>query len=185
MKIITLNQETYEPFERGVVYLYQNCFAEPPWHEIFEYDEINADFRRILTLADNIFLAIVDEQGQIVGVTVYFPLIFKNEVAKIINSEYNNAIYCAELFVEQKHRCRGVGSVLMKAAHEKAKKLGYKNIVLRTSQIHQPLIDFYKKRGFQEIAFMQCRSIKLINGHMEEIPDPRTIFVCSLIANSK
>ena len=47
-----------------VVSLYQQCFAEPTWHERFDPQELELEFKEMHTWPDAVFL--VNEQGGIV-----------------------------------------------------------------------------------------------------------------------
>jgi GNAT superfamily N-acetyltransferase len=153
-QIIKLNKNTSKEIINQLVKLYINCFAEPPWYELFIQEEVNANFWEILILKNNIILAATDHYDQIIGATIYFPLCNKNEVLDVVGKKYKSAIYCAELFVHKDKRKHGVASALVGEAHEIAIEMGYKQVILRTSiilndrklslDLHKPFIEIQK-----------------------------------------
>lgn len=57
--------------------------------------------------------------------------------------------------VEPELQSTGIGSTLLEFSENWVKKQGIKNLALDTSEKAQHLIDYYKKRGYQEVDSIQ------------------------------
>ena len=58
----------------------------------------------------------------------------------------------SRVYVEDMHRGKGLGKLLVNKISEFAKDMGYKRLVLNTWQVNKPAIELYKKLGFVETS---------------------------------
>jgi len=67
--------------------------------------------------------------------------------------KWNKRMRVWELLVEEDHRRKGIGTLLMKHAIKIAKEKGARMLVLETQTCNVRAIDFYLKSGFELIGF--------------------------------
>ena len=80
----------------------------------------------------------------------------KNVIAGILGGTYWGWMHIDILWVDEKHRKQGLGSKLLVAAEEEAKKRGCHSVHVDTMSWQAP--EFYKKHGYKII------------GELEDIP---------------
>ena len=74
----------------------------------------------------------------------------KNVIAGILGGTYWGWMHIDILWVDEKHRKAGLGSKLLNAAEEEAKKRGCHSVHVDTMSWQAP--DFYKKLGYKVIS---------------------------------
>ena len=158
-----------------LVALYQNCFAEPPWFEVFDTDELLAEFKEILSWPDAIFL-VCEHEGKIVGGATGFSITRKPDVLALIEKRYANAFYFADLFVNPAMRKQGIGKSLVQARYNLACFRDFAYGVVRTS-VFQPIVRhmYLDQLGYKILAIQDTVSTKIIDGMKQEAPDARVI----------
>lgn len=96
-------------------------------------------------IGDNTCDVILAEKGaKCVGTGIIF---YYDSVPSTFNPTRKNA-YITSMFVEQDHRCQGIGTTILEMLVEKAEIRGYQVIMLNASDMGKPI---YKKLGFVEI----------------------------------
>ena len=155
--------------------LYTSAFREPPWYEVFDKEEVCAEFGEMLTWPDAVFLT-VKLDDQIVGGGIAFSVARKPEVRDLLPRAYAEAIYVSELFVAPELRVRGVCHALIEALLREGQARGATHACVRTS-VAQPIIRhlFVDRRGFAIHAEQAVISRKLLDGIEQEVPDTRII----------
>lgn len=63
---------------------------------------------------------------------------------------YTNTLFVEFLWIDDQHRCSGIGSMLMDRVEQEAKAFGVTDIYLDTYSFQAP--DFYAKLGFKEMG---------------------------------
>lgn len=169
-----LTPRSYDAVANDLVSVYVDCFAQPPWNEVFQPEVVLEDLRKSIELEDAIFLVAEDANG-VLGGTVLYPLRFNEEVADIVGSI--RAMYCEELFVASTHHRRGIGGRLFDTATGISMALGYEQRVLRTGVNHERAKRFYASRGYRPVGSMPCRSLKRTHGDVREEFDTRVVMV--------
>ncbi len=80
---------------------------------------------------------------------------------KVVGNVYVNedgwAAFIWHLAVRKEYRNKGIGSLLMKEAEEKLRKRGYKEANIFVLENNNDVINYYKRRGYQE--FGKCISM--------------------------
>ena len=71
-------------------------------------------------------------------------------IAGIVAESVSDTIEVSYLYVEEGHRKKGLGRMLLSALEENGRKAGMKRILLNTYSFQAP--EFYKKCGFEQIA---------------------------------
>ncbi|OGL98715.1 hypothetical protein A2318_03840 [Candidatus Uhrbacteria bacterium RIFOXYB2_FULL_45_11] len=157
--------------------LYQQCFAEAPWFEVFDPEELAQEFSEFLSFADAVFL-VCEHEGKIVGGAVGFSVSRKADIVSIIPESFREGFYFSELFVDPLYRNHGIAKLLVQDRREAACAQGYRTGVVRTS-VSQPITQhlYIDRLGFTIIATQEAYSTKLIDGVKQECPDTRVIMV--------
>ncbi|MFH1142131.1 MAG: GNAT family N-acetyltransferase [Candidatus Uhrbacteria bacterium] len=156
-----------------LITLYQTCFAEPPWYELFQPEELVTYFTEIQALERSIFL-VAEDQGQIVGCAIGFPIVKKPEVLELISVP--DAFYLAELFVRADRRNQGLAKKLIEHRFELARWAGFKRAYVRTSVDQTVIVNLYLRvYDFQLITSQAVTSRKVIDEVEKLIPDTRLI----------
>lgn len=158
----------------AVITLYQTCFAEPPWFETFNPEELALEFTDILSWDDAVFL-ISEVRGETIGGAVGFDLRRKVDVMALLPQRVTPRFYLSELFVAPAMRNQHVAQALLQKRFAMARERGYTEAVVRTS-INQPIIrSIYERLGFKIVATQQVESTKLVNGVHSSTSDHRII----------
>ena len=66
--------------------------------------------------------------------------------------DWNNRLRIANIWVDEDHRCQGIGKALIAKAIETAKAAGQRALVLETQSCNDPAISFYQSCGFELIG---------------------------------
>lgn len=168
-----------------LVQLYQTCFAEPPWFETFDQNELIAEFSEFDSWPDAVFL-VCEIDGEVAGASTGFSVIRKSDVCELVSPEFKKEFYFADVFVDPRFRKRGIARALICARREWALAFGFTHGVVRTS-VQQPIVKhmYLDKLGYKIVAMQETFSTKVINGVSKEAPDTRVIMAGRLIAVSK
>jgi ribosomal protein S18 acetylase RimI-like enzyme len=154
-----------------VVSLYQQCFAEPTWHERFDPQELELEFKEMHTWPDAVFL--VNEQGGIVtGGAIGFDVSRKPDVTKLLPEIDRKSFYVAELFVDPLSRQRGICTLMSETLLSQAARSGQQRMIVRTSTA-QAVIErmFVGNLGSRVVATQDVVSTKWLDGQMVQVPD--------------
>lgn len=160
-------EELEEAFSSGLIQVYQNIFAEPPYEEYFSEDRVRQMFNAYFSHdTDNqiVLLAYIESQVIAFCSTVPFNdkwLDFKvtEETTQISHDchEYlqtnfdllgKNTMYLDDLGVDRGHRRKGLARQLLETCLSISDS---KNIVLRTSDNNLASQLLYQKAGFSII----------------------------------
>jgi ribosomal protein S18 acetylase RimI-like enzyme len=156
--------------------LYMTCFAEPPWWERFDADELRAEFAQTLTWPDTIFLVTEDDDGKVIGGAVGFNVCRKPGVCELIADADRNSFYVAELFVDPNARVKGVCRTMTTSMLTRAHYRGFTRASVRTS-VDQGIIRhmFVDGLSFKIMARQEVTSTKWIDGIEQDVPDARIL----------
>lgn len=161
----------------AVVRMYCECFAESPWFERFDPDEVRADFQTYLGWPETVFLTAVVE-GRVVGVLIGFDIVRQPDVCRPLRKrERGGTLYLAEVFVRQDRRRRGTARELIQAFFSAGARQGYARIALRTSVRQRIILKMFDDHRFRRRAEQDVVSKKFIRGAERNIPDKRVILV--------
>lgn len=160
-----------------VIELYQNCFAESPWHERFDAAELEAEFREMHTWPDTIFL-VMESDGIVIAGAIGFHVCRKTDVCERIPDQDRNSFYVAELFVDPTTRQHGVCRKMNEALLRIAWRFGFRRASVRTSEA-QAIIQhlFVDKMQFRIVNRQDVVSTKWIEGEERQVPDHRVLMV--------
>jgi len=172
--VIHLSPANYDRWVPSLAGAYVRCFSQPPWHEVFDPQAVENRLRHAATLDDAVFLAAV-RAHQPLGATLFYPLQYQAAVSALVGLDH--AMYCDELFVTPDHQRQGIGSWLFDAATRITIAKGYHQRVLRTSVHAQGLKRFYASRGYRAVAYMQCASLKRLEGCTKVVDDTRVVMM--------
>lgn len=154
--------------------LYQDCFAEPPWYEVFNEEDLRREFMDVLSWPDAVFLVNEDE-GEVVGATFGFSLNRKPDLSNLVSLEWSHAFYLAELFVAKPRRERGVANQLIFELFQTAKLYGFTRAVVRTSIDQLIIQNIFRKMGYALLTSQEVLSPKTIEGATKKQKDRRVI----------
>lgn len=159
----------------AAVALFEQCFAEPPWHERFVTENITQWFTDLASQPDTIFL-VVEDDSQIVGCSIAYALAGKSDVAELVDEDADRALYMAELFVAPTHRKHGIGVCLTDERFRIGWEQGFRRAVVRTSAVQGIIRSLYcEKYGFRLVNSQDVMSTKWIDEEEQEVPDTRVI----------
>lgn len=112
---------------------------DPPFERMYEWD-----WREVEGFAARV------EQGDVwaayLGTT---PL----GLLELRRSEWNDALWIQSLYVDSAHRRKGVGTLLLEAAFDEAKRSEMRALFVETQLSNGPAIAFYLSRGFSLCGF--------------------------------
>lgn len=182
MRITTFDRVSQlEPLIPQLACIYRDCFAEPPWHEVFAANEVEADLREALTKSSGV-IVVAQEGTALIGAAVGYALAHRADMIDMLAvPERQFAYYYAELFVAATHRGVGVARRLIDARERFAIAQGFTSATVRTSVAQQIIQDIYLARGYSITARQQVMSDKVINNTLVRVPDERVIMHGKLI----
>jgi ribosomal protein S18 acetylase RimI-like enzyme len=101
------------------------------------------------------------------GSEVYLAELNEEETAIMViqKMEWNNTLLIHDLYVDDRFKKNGIGSILIEVAKKRATELGVRAIYLETQTSNYPAIQFYLKNGFEFIGF---NSISYSNEDVEK-----------------
>ncbi|MGZ9097072.1 MAG: hypothetical protein ACXW30_02100 [Micavibrio sp.] len=149
----------------GLLSLYQQIFAEPPYHESFTENEVFKSFTDTLKAGGLIFtVSLKDEFNKVSGFVSSLPLAAKKSVADHVGDilEVGKTAYFAEDGIAKELRRNGISGVMKRLLLESNRLAGYEQVLLRTSIESYPQISAVTKAGGRVIAnvFQQVASPK-------------------------
>ncbi len=154
--------------------LYAECFAEPPWFEVFNVEDVVQEIALVLAMKDAV-TAVAEMHGVVVGAAWGFEVRREADVMALAHVPAS-AFYVSEIFVAASARGQGlarglVGSLLKRVS-------GAECGVVRTS-VNQPrIIRLFEGLGWKVVSREEVISEKYINGQTLSAPDTRVI-LCS------
>lgn len=157
-----------------VIALYQRCFAEAPWFERFDPDELQQMFTQMNEWPDTVFL-VAREDDQVMGASIAFHIRRKPDVCEALPMRFWNSYYLAELFVDPRVRRQGVAERLIQQRWERIHQKGCMDCVVRTSVQQSIIQKIYADHGYTETARQEVVSTKWIDGEEVQAPDTRVI----------
>ena len=116
----------YNPTEQEIAFV-NNALAK------FNEEKVGADNHELLNIVE------YDENNSI--------------IAGILGGTYWGWLHIDILWVAEKYRMQGIGSKLLKAAEEEAKKRGCHSVHIDTMSWQAP--EFYKKHGYKIISELE------------------------------
>ncbi len=160
---------------QSVIELYQQCFAEAPWHERFDPLELEKEFTQFHDSSSTIFLVYTDKE-KVIGAAIGFDVQKKLDVFELLNRVDQQSIYVAELFVDSSARQRGLCSDLLGTLLMIASASGFLRMSVRTSTA-QTIIQrvFLDKFGCSVVARQSVVSTKWLNDQEIQVPDERIV----------
>jgi len=163
-----------------VLALYQQCFAEPPWFERFDPNELREEFVEMRAWPDAIML-VVEKDDQVIAGAFGFRVLRKPDVCALIPDEDRNSLYVAELFVDPGVRERGICRQLKERLLRLSWAFGYRRLSVRTS-VNQPAIQklFVGHLGAKIVAKQDVVSTKWIDDVEQQVPDTRILMTGAL-----
>lgn len=114
-------QELHDAFAQGLIKLYQEVFAAPPYEEVFQAEEVQQIFE-VLFLQGMVLLA-REERGLVIGFCAGLPLLLEERIAQLASNHSIDPAetwYFAELGVAETHRRRGIAQQLVRTLIEKS-----------------------------------------------------------------
>lgn len=162
-----------------LVTLYERCFAEPPWQEVFDSEELATELGGYGRDPQAVLLTVWWETT-LVGSVLGFPLSRKPEILELLShltdkDAWLPAFYVSEVFVDKNWRRMGIADQLVEQLLKRADAYGYEHGVVRTS-VDQPIIQkMFLRKNWRILAGQSVTSTKLVNGVLLEVPDSRII----------
>jgi hypothetical protein len=149
----------------GLLFLYQQVFAEPPYHESFSEEDVLGFFAETLKAGGFIFtVSLKNEFNKISGFVSSLPLAAKKPVADHVRGilDVEKTAYFAEDGIAKALRRNGISGVMKRLLLESNQLAGYEQVLLRTSIESYPQISAVTKAGGKVIAdlFQQVASPK-------------------------
>ncbi len=171
--------------DKGLIRLYQEAFADPPYDEKFDDAQVYEIMQEVIQSSGFLFTAMSKESlGQIVAFVASIPLVAKPSVVEFLGERVNpeTASYFAEDAVDKNFRRRGISAQMKKILLEANAECGYETMVLRTSADERNVqLPAVLKAGFIPIkdVFQDVMSMKKDG---IERPDRRCFFLYDLQA---
>jgi len=177
---LTSEQDLQDALEAGLIKLYQDVFADPPYNESFEAEEVKEIFFSYLNSGGHIFVA-NNETGRPVAFVASAPLKSDFSVAAAVNGQVSleKTAYFAEDGVEKTLRQKGISAEMKKMLLSSCSADGLETLLLRTSASNYKQISAVNKAGGCVVAglFQQVTSTRL-DGTMEQ--DARSFYTFDL-----
>lgn len=142
-----------EAFNRGLVELYQAVFADPPYEEQFEPEEVKSFFEAYY-LQGVLMLAQEDAQN-VIGFSAAIPLVLEAEIARIAQNfgiDPEVVWYFADLGVAHEHRRNKIAQELVTAL---VGETPADTLLMRTSQDNIASQRVNQRVGFQIVDGME------------------------------
>ncbi|WP_336664617.1 N-acetyltransferase [Elizabethkingia meningoseptica] len=160
-----IRTENHEDFE-AVSALIQNAFEHEEHSDHTEHLLVDR-LRKSSSFVPDLAL-VAEAEGKIAGYILLTEIKIKNDSAEILS------LALAPVAVLQEYQGKGIGSALIKSAHQKAKELGYNSVVLLGHA------DYYPKFGYEtahlfgiELPFdvpkENCMVIELVKGSLQGV----------------
>lgn len=146
--------------EGKLIQLYQECFSDPPYEELFSEEEVASYMKDYLDTG--VLIVCQSTDGTIVGFAASVPLTQEPEIGKLAESfdfNSNQDWYFADLGASKLLRRHGIGSSL---TSELINLTPAQKIVMRTSEFN-----FASQKCNQSVGF------KLIPGMVQEVSQTR------------
>lgn len=149
------NREQLEDaFMRGLVQLYQDVFADPPYEESFDPEEVKGFFELYL-LSGLLLISEKKDSNEVIGFAAAVPLILEEAIAKIASEQgfdVDKTWYYADLGVDKKYRRQKIASLLVQ------KMIGEKpaeTLLMRTSENNIASQRVNMQQGFELVEGME------------------------------
>lgn len=161
---------------KGIIFeLYEDCFKDPPYEEVFTREEINSLFLNYLEKGI-LILCFQEKKENIIGFVAAIPLKHEDEISELAKKYGYNPLtdwYYADLGVAKKFRGNKIGQYLAK---EIIQLIPANKIIMRTQEKNMASLACHKEVGFKVIDGMH-QSIKKerISGIKEE---DKRVFLC-------
>lgn len=164
--LINNNEELLSAFDRGLISLYQDVFADYPYFESFEEPEVVKTFEDYL--AGNGLVFVLPENNRVIGFSV----------GTYLENCSPGLFYVAELGIDANYRQKGFGTLLTEALIDQAQTT-YKGLVaflIRTTSINEPAINLYTKLGFTQIPSL-CQEVVQTRQDGQTLSDMRIFLI--------
>jgi len=107
-------EELNEAFASGLVELYQEVFADPPYEEKFRLEEVQDIFQ--LYFMQGVLMLCREDAQSVIGFSASVPLVLEQEIATIAQNfgiDPDTVWYFADLGVSKKHRRKKIAQSLV------------------------------------------------------------------------
>ena len=101
--------------------------------------ETGRDWKRLIISKHSEMFVLTDDES-IVGFT------------GLIRYDWNNTLQILNIFIEPKHRRKGLGFALVKFLIERSRKNSYRCLIAEAPSLN-PVVDLYKKAGFRQCGY--------------------------------
>lgn len=147
-------EQLEDAFMRGLVKLYQDVFADPPYEEFFDPEEVRGFFELYL-LSGLLLISETKDTNEVVGFVAAVPLILEQAIANIASEQgfdVDKTWYYADLGVDKKYRRQKIASLLVQ------KMIGMKPaeaLLMRTSENNIASQRVNMQQGFELVEGME------------------------------
>ncbi len=141
-------------FMRGLIKLYQDAFADPPYEESFDPEEVRGFFELYL-LSGLLLISEAKDTNEVIGFVAAVPIILEEAIAKIAQEngfDVDKTWYYADLGVDKKYRRQKIASMLVQ------KMIGLKpaeTLLMRTSENNIASQRVNMQQGFELVEGME------------------------------
>ncbi|MFM2162162.1 MAG: hypothetical protein RLZZ383_1674 [Pseudomonadota bacterium] len=141
-------------WEPAFVAAYIRIFADAPYHEVFQPEEVAGIWRRLTAARGHITLIAVDPQGDVVGFGIAIPLAEAADVARELNGlvPVKATSYLVELGVQASWRRRGLAKHLVRLRIALLDRATTTHVVLRVAEGRSATFDMYRAMHFSDMG---------------------------------
>lgn len=132
--------------------LYAESFRGPPWNERWTGDEAKVELESHISSGGEFFICI-SEDGTVLGQAIGIPMSKSTHLEFF--AEYctpDETYYFAEFCVSPQSQGRGLGTKLLQAACDSARKQGYLEVSTRTRDDNISAIRAFQKLDFEHVG---------------------------------
>lgn len=129
----------------------------------FDFGEVECKKTNSWRSYSNVIVA--EDKSKLVGIVLCFPLphmvgfdnhaVYQHEILKPFSELEmiaSGSYYVDSLAIEETHRGRGIGHMLLEATETRALKLGFDRLSLLVFEENTGALNLYQKLGFKELA---------------------------------
>lgn len=149
--MIKFRETNSENYTNEIIRLYNDCFSKGLSQQYIDQTELQ---HYIAFILKNGTALIASEDEKIAGTLLCYPMSFEPDIPEIIKSRFNinNAVYIAELMVNEEYRGQGIGKNLMNEFLKAPDKNIFKEAFIRVWELNLPALQLYKNMGFSTVA---------------------------------
>lgn len=138
--------------------MYLVCFAEAPWFEVYDLEEVMREMEEWLRNSRaTLLVEVVD--GRVRGAALGFPAALKSDVLEVTGQGFDRAYYVSELFVAPEFRRQGIVRRLTEELLSRA-RAEYAYALVRTSRQQPAILKLFQEHySFETLATPDTRVI--------------------------